>query len=45
MKHIPYGRQNISQEDIDAVVEVLKSDLLAVIINYDKIIKIKFFEE
>lgn len=25
---IPYGRQEITQEDIDAVVEVLKSDLL-----------------
>jgi len=25
---IPYGRQNITQEDIDAVVEVLKSDFL-----------------
>ena len=25
---IPYGRQNISQEDIDAVVEVLRSDFL-----------------
>ena len=25
---IPYGRQNISQHDIDAVVEVLKSDFL-----------------
>jgi UDP-4-amino-4,6-dideoxy-N-acetyl-beta-L-altrosamine transaminase len=28
MKPIPYGRQNITQEDIDAVVEVLKSDFL-----------------
>ncbi len=27
-KFIPYGRQNISQQDIDAVVEVLKSDYL-----------------
>lgn len=27
-KSIPYGRQSISQEDIDAVVEVLKSDYL-----------------
>ena len=26
---IPYGRQDISQEDIDAVVDVLKSDFLA----------------
>jgi len=25
---IPYGRQNISQEDIDSVIEVLKSDYL-----------------
>lgn len=28
MNFIPYGRQNITQEDIDAVVEVLKSDFL-----------------
>ena len=28
MKKIPYGRQNITQDDIDAVVEVLKSDFL-----------------
>lgn len=28
MKKISYGRQNITQEDIDAVVEVLKSDFL-----------------
>lgn len=28
MKKIPYGRQNITQEDIQAVVEVLKSDWL-----------------
>lgn len=27
-KAIPYGRQNITQEDIDAVVETLKSDYL-----------------
>lgn len=27
-KVIPYGRQNITQEDIDAVTEVLKSDYL-----------------
>ncbi|MBG0859628.1 MAG: UDP-4-amino-4,6-dideoxy-N-acetyl-beta-L-altrosamine transaminase [Bacteroidales bacterium] len=27
-KPIPYGRQNITQEDIDAVVEVLRSDWL-----------------
>ena len=25
---IPYGRQDISAEDIDAVTEVLRSDLL-----------------
>ena len=25
---IPYGRQNINQEDIDAVIEVLQSDFL-----------------
>ena len=25
---IPYGRQDISQQDIDVVVEVLKSDFL-----------------
>ena len=28
MKKIPYGSHNINQEDIDAVVEVLKSDYL-----------------
>jgi len=28
MKPIPYGRQNITQSDIDAVIEVLKSDFL-----------------
>ncbi|WP_324024725.1 UDP-4-amino-4,6-dideoxy-N-acetyl-beta-L-altrosamine transaminase [Maribacter sp. BPC-D8] len=28
MKPIPYGRQNISQEDIDAVIATLKSDYL-----------------
>jgi hypothetical protein len=28
MKKIPYGRQNITEEDIQAVVEVLKSDFL-----------------
>ena len=27
-KIIPYGRQNITKEDIDAVVKVLKSDYL-----------------
>ena len=25
---IPYGKQNITQEDIEAVVEILKSDFL-----------------
>jgi dTDP-4-amino-4,6-dideoxygalactose transaminase len=25
---IPYGRQNVSQTDVDAVVEVLESDFL-----------------
>ncbi len=28
MKKIPYGRQHITEEDIEAVVEVLKSDFL-----------------
>src|SRR5690606_35538893 len=28
MKVIPYGRQHITQEDIDAVIEALKSDYL-----------------
>jgi len=28
MKPIPYGKQNITQDDIDAVVDVLKSDFL-----------------
>ncbi|NQW95201.1 MAG: UDP-4-amino-4,6-dideoxy-N-acetyl-beta-L-altrosamine transaminase [Polaromonas sp.] len=28
MQHIPYGRQDITQADIDAVVEVLQSDFL-----------------
>jgi len=28
MKPIPYGRQNITQEDIDAVVETLQADFL-----------------
>jgi UDP-4-amino-4,6-dideoxy-N-acetyl-beta-L-altrosamine transaminase len=28
MKQIPYGRQNITQEDIEAVVSILKSDML-----------------
>jgi len=28
MKNIPYGRQNIGQDDIDAVVETLTSDFL-----------------
>ena len=28
MKPIPYGKQNINQDDIDAVIEALKSDFL-----------------
>ena len=28
MKQIPYGRQNITEEDIQTVIEVLKSDWL-----------------
>ena len=28
MKSIPYGRQNITEEDIKAVIEVLHSDFL-----------------
>ena len=28
MKKIPYGRQSINQNDIDAVVSTLKSDFL-----------------
>src|SRR5690554_4831128 len=28
MKNIPYGRQQIDQGDIDAVIEILKSDFL-----------------
>ena len=28
MNFIPYGRQDISEEDIDAVVEILRSDFL-----------------
>jgi dTDP-4-amino-4,6-dideoxygalactose transaminase len=28
MNPIPYGKQNITQEDNDAVVETLKSDFL-----------------
>jgi dTDP-4-amino-4,6-dideoxygalactose transaminase len=39
MKKIPYGRQNISDEDIQAVVKVLKSDFLTQGPN------IKLFEE
>ena len=40
-KIIPYGRQNISKKDIDAVVSVLKSDYLTqgpVSINFEKAI-------
>ncbi|MDP4278163.1 MAG: aminotransferase class I/II-fold pyridoxal phosphate-dependent enzyme, partial [Bacteroidota bacterium] len=39
MKKIPYGRQNITDEDIQAVVETLKSD------NLTQGPKIKEFEE
>ncbi|MBS1514069.1 MAG: UDP-4-amino-4,6-dideoxy-N-acetyl-beta-L-altrosamine transaminase [Bacteroidetes bacterium] len=39
MKAIPYGRQNITQEDIDTVVDTLKSDYLT------QGPKIKEFEE
>lgn len=39
MKNIPYGRQNITDEDIQAVVETLKSDFLT------QGPKIKEFEE
>jgi len=39
MKKIPYGRQNITNEDIEAVIEVLKSDFLTQGPN------IKIFEE
>ncbi|OWY27307.1 UDP-4-amino-4,6-dideoxy-N-acetyl-beta-L-altrosamine transaminase [Herbaspirillum robiniae] len=38
---IPYGRQNISQEDIDAVVEVLRSDFLTqgpVVPEFEKVV-------
>ena len=28
MKHIPYGKQNITREDIEAVINVLKADYL-----------------
>ena len=28
MNPIPYGRQNITQEDIDAVISTLQSDFL-----------------
>lgn len=41
MKYIPYGRQSISQEDIDAVVDVLKSDWLTTgpsVKNFEKAI-------
>ena len=40
---IPYGKQNINQEDIDAVIEVLRSDFLTqgpkVPIFEDKLVK------
>lgn len=38
-KKIPYGRQNITEEDIKAVVEVLRSDFLTqgpAILNFEK---------
>jgi UDP-4-amino-4,6-dideoxy-N-acetyl-beta-L-altrosamine transaminase len=38
---IPYGRQDISQEDIDAVVEVLRSDFLTqgpVVPEFEKVV-------
>jgi UDP-4-amino-4,6-dideoxy-N-acetyl-beta-L-altrosamine transaminase len=38
---IPYGRQNISQDDIDAVVEVLRSDLITqgpVVPEFEKVV-------
>lgn len=38
---IPYGRQNISQDDIDAVVEVLKSDFITqgpVVPEFEKVV-------
>jgi UDP-4-amino-4,6-dideoxy-N-acetyl-beta-L-altrosamine transaminase len=41
MSKIPYGRQNISDEDIKAVVEVLKSDFLTqgpVVPEFEKIV-------
>ena len=28
MNMIPYGRQNISEDDINAVIEVLRSDFI-----------------
>lgn len=38
---IPYGRQNISQEDIDSVVEVLRSDFITqgpVVPEFEKVV-------
>lgn len=38
---IPYGRQNISQDDIDAVVEVLRSDFITqgpVVPEFEKVV-------
>lgn len=38
---IPYGRQNVTQDDIDAVVEVLKSDFLTqgpVVAEFEKVV-------
>ena len=43
-KYIPYGRQNITRDDIKAVVKVLKSDFLTqgnVLEDFEKAISIK----
>ena len=40
---IPYGRQNINQADIDAVVEVLRSDFLTqgpVVQEFEKVVAV-----
>ena len=39
--HIPYGRQNINQDDIQVVIEVLRSDWLtqgAAINRFEKVV-------
>ena len=44
LKYIPYGRQNITRDDIKAVVKVLKSDFLTqgnVLEDFEKGISIK----